>query len=218
MEKAVAQRVPQEGLDEGISQLVQIVAGSLQPLNIRHLDAVDPFHGDDIAAGAFPIYLRNAESGVFFGIFGKFGKGGGLKPQIHLDLGCLFQRASDFHRPQAAGRADETLLQVGDQIHRLQIVLEALANAGANDLDGDLARPFRRIHYRRVNLGDGSGGDRIAKFPVEFRNRPPERTFNISLGRGCGENAMRSCRLARSSAKSAPTTSGLVARNCPIFT
>lgn len=170
MEKTVAQRMPQEGLDQRIGQLVQVVAGCLQSLDIRHLDAVDPFHGDDVAAGAFPIHFGNTEAGILSGIFRKFGKCGGLEPQIHLDLGRLLQRACHFHRPQATGGANETLLQVGNQIHRLEIVLETLTHAGSNDLDGHLARSLWCIHHGRVHLGDGGGGDRVAEFSIKLRN------------------------------------------------
>ncbi len=58
VEEAVAQGVAQEGLDQRISQSIQIVAGGFQSLGVRHLDAVDPFHGHDIAPGALPIHLR----------------------------------------------------------------------------------------------------------------------------------------------------------------
>ncbi|MND62325.1 hypothetical protein D3C80_536070 [compost metagenome] len=78
VEEAIAQRMPQEGLDQRIGELVQVVAGGLQALDIRHLDTVNPFHGDDIATGALPIHLRNTETRIVLGIFGKFGKGGGL--------------------------------------------------------------------------------------------------------------------------------------------
>ncbi len=91
-------------------------------------------------------------------------------------------------------------MQVGDQIHRLEIVLEALSHAGTDHLHCNLAWSLWRIHNRRMDLGDGGGGDRVAKFPVEFRNRPSERSLDIRFG-GCGwekgHAVLKACEIVR---------------------
>ncbi len=89
--------MPQEGLDQCVGEFVQVMAGGLQPFDVRHLDAVDPLHGDDITPGALPIDLGNPEPGIVLGVLRKFGKSGGLEPQIHLDLGGLLQRACHLY-------------------------------------------------------------------------------------------------------------------------
>ena len=99
MEKAVAQRMPQEGLDQRVGEHVEIMAGCLQPLDIGHLDAVDPLHGDDVAAGALPIDFGDAEARILLGVFRYFGERCRLQPQIHLDLGRLLQCPRHFDGP-----------------------------------------------------------------------------------------------------------------------
>ena len=44
VEEAVAQRVAQEGLHQVGGDRLEVVAGGAQGLDVRHLDAVDPFH------------------------------------------------------------------------------------------------------------------------------------------------------------------------------
>ncbi len=59
-------------LDQRVGQLVEIVTGGTQAGDIRHLDAVDPFHGHDIAARALPVDRRNAEARIILDVFGNF--------------------------------------------------------------------------------------------------------------------------------------------------
>ncbi|MDP9732050.1 UNVERIFIED_ORG: hypothetical protein QE448_002125 [Rhizobium sp. SORGH_AS285] len=49
-----------------------------------------------------------------------------------------------------------------------------------------------------MDLGDGGGGDRVAKFPVEFRNRPSERSLDIRFGGCCwekGHAVLKACEI-----------------------
>jgi hypothetical protein len=217
MEETVAQRMAQEGLDQRVGKRVEIVAGGLQPLDIGHLDAVDPLHRDDVAAGALPVDLGTRKPGSSR-VFGDLRKRCRFQAQVHLDLGRLLQSLRDLHRPQPAAGGHEALLQVGNEIHRLEIVGKALSHAGTHHLDGHFPAPLWRHHFRRMHLGDRGGGDRRAEAGVEFLDRSAERASNIGLGGGIRKNAIRSCNCARSSANSTPTTSGRVARNWPILT
>jgi hypothetical protein len=61
-----------------------------------------------------------------------------FQPKVHLDLGRLLQRLRHLDRPQPPAGGHEALLQMGNEIHRLDIVGEALAHAGAHHLDGHL--------------------------------------------------------------------------------
>ncbi len=58
VEEAVAQRVAQERLDEVGGDRLQVVAGGAQRLDVGQLDAVDPVHGEHVAAGALPVDRR----------------------------------------------------------------------------------------------------------------------------------------------------------------
>ncbi|MNS39342.1 hypothetical protein D3C72_716200 [compost metagenome] len=49
-----------------------------------------------------------------------------------------------------------------------------------------------------MHLGNGSRGDRIAEFPVEFRHRPSERALDIGLrrsGREKGHAVLKACEI-----------------------
>ena len=64
MEEAVAQRMAQEGLDQLRGDALEVVAGGAHGLDVRHLDAVDPLHRDDVAAGSLPVHPGHAETGI----------------------------------------------------------------------------------------------------------------------------------------------------------
>ena len=72
----------------------------------------------------------------------------------------------------------ETLLQPRDEEHRLQIVGETLAHAGADDLDGDLLLDAVAQHHGRMHLGDRGGGDRFAEMGIEIGDRAAERDLD----------------------------------------
>ncbi len=72
MEEVVAQRMPQEGLDQRVGEHIEVMAGPPSALDIGHLDAVDPLHGDDVAAGALPIDFGDPEAGILLGVFRYF--------------------------------------------------------------------------------------------------------------------------------------------------
>ena len=92
VEEAVAQRMAQEGLDQRGGDRLEVVAGRAQALDVGHLDAVDPLHGEHVAAGALPVDGRHAEAGIVARVLAELGKGGRLQPQVHLDLGGLGER------------------------------------------------------------------------------------------------------------------------------
>ena len=64
---------------------------------------------------------------------------------------------------------------------------KTLAHAGPHDLDGDLLAALGCFDFGRMHLGDRGGGDRLAEARIEFADRPPERAFDIGLGRSRGE-------------------------------
>ena len=187
MEEAVTQRMAQEGLDQRVGQRIKVVPGGQKPVDIRHLDAVDPFHGDDITSGPFPVHGRNAEPGIVLGILGNLRKGGGLQPQIHFDLGGLLERPGHLDRSQPSGMRQEALLQMRHQIHGFEISGEALAHAGTGHLHGHLAPPLRCVHLGRMHLRNRCGGDRLVEAQVEIFNRAPKRLADRGSGGFCRE-------------------------------
>ena len=148
-----------------------------------------------VAAGALPVDRGHAEARIVLGVLGHLRQGGGLEPQIHLDLGRLLERLGDLHRPQAAGGRHVALLQARDQIEGLEIAVEALAHAGADDLDGDLAGQRRS---RRRPRPDGPGRSRRRRSAARSATKrsstgPAERSLDRALARRFGKVAIRSC-------------------------
>ena len=92
MEEAVAQRMPEKRLNEVAGNRLEVVASGGKASQIVHLDAVDPLHGDHIAAGPLPVDRGHAEAWIVSGVLAELGKCCRLQPHIHLDPGCLRQR------------------------------------------------------------------------------------------------------------------------------
>lgn len=184
MEKAIAQRVAQERLDKRVCKAVEIMSGSAQRIDIGHLDAIDPLHGDDVATGALPIDFRDAEAFVACGVLCNFRQCRGFQPEVHLDPGRLLQRLRHLDRAQPPARGDEPFLQACHQIHDGDIVGEALAHARPYDLDRHLAKAIGRPHLGRVHLCDRGCGNRFADAGIEIVERPAQRAFDIGLGGG----------------------------------
>ena len=168
MEEAVAQCVAQEGLDQQRADGRKIVASGGEALKIVHLDAVDPFHRQHIAARALPIDRGNAEARIVFGVVAQLRQSRRFEPQVHFDAGGLGQRLGHFHRLQAARVGDPFLLQAGDEEVTFKIIGEALAHAGADDFDRDFFRRAVFHDFGGMHLRDGGGGDGVVKRNVKI--------------------------------------------------
>ena len=200
MEEAVAQGVAQEGLDQRVGKRVQIVAGGreaatsdiLMPSIHSMVTTSRPVRSQSTSARGSPDRLC-----VFSA---EFRKGGGLEPQIHLDLRRLLQRLGDLDRTEPAGRGHEALLQVRHEIEGLEIACETLAHAGPDDLDGDLAgqavsgsqpRPDAPGRSRRRRSARSKATNRSStERPSEFRNRArsPPRSGRCPSGPAAGRD------------------------------
>ena len=82
----------------------------------------------------------------------------------------------------------ETLLQPGNEEHGLQIMGKTLANARADDLDGNLLLDAVLQHHCGMDLRNRGSSDRVAEMGVEFGNRTAERGLD---GGACFGNRKR---------------------------
>ncbi len=64
----------QERLDQRFSKLLEIETCRIQRPDIRHLDAIDPFERQDIAARPLPVNIGNAETFIILDVLGNLGK------------------------------------------------------------------------------------------------------------------------------------------------
>lgn len=130
----------QEGLDQCARQFLQIKTGSTQAIDIRHFNAVNPFHGQHIAAGALPIHGRHTETFIFLDILGNFGQSRRFQPQIHLDTRGLCKRFSHHDRTQTARHRYKALLQTRNHEEAFEILRETLTHARTDDFHRNFAR------------------------------------------------------------------------------
>ncbi len=161
VEKSVAQRVAQEGLNEIGRDEVQIVPCGGDGGNVGELDAVHPFHGHAVAARQFPVDGGNAEARIADGVLADLGKGRRLEAQIHLDARRLRQRVDHRDRPEPPHRRHMLFHEPRCGVEGIEIGAETAAHAGPDDLDRHFA-PVAPQH-RAVDLRDGGGGDRVAE-------------------------------------------------------
>ena len=127
---------------------------------VRERDAVDPFDGQHALRGALPVDLGDAEVIIAGRVLRHLRDGSGLEAQVHLELGRCLQRVDDGDRLQAARRRMQALDEAGGEVVAVEVAAELPLDAGAQDLDGDLApAPVGVDDGRLVHLRDGGRGD-----------------------------------------------------------
>ncbi len=82
--------------------------------------------------------VGHAKAFVVLGVLGNLRDGGGLHAEIHLDGDGLGQSIDHGNRPQAPRRRMEALDHPRGEDIVVEVLLEALLDAGAEHLDGDL--------------------------------------------------------------------------------
>ena len=168
MEEAVAHGMPQEALHQERAERLHLVAGGGKRVAIGNRDAVDPFQRQHAPRAARPIDLRHAETCIVLGVLGHLGESGGLHAKIHLDGNGLRQSVDHGDRPKPPGGPVEPLDHARGEDVRVEILLEALLDAGAQHLDRDrLERAVRHPHLGLMHLRDRSGGDRGTELGIE---------------------------------------------------
>jgi hypothetical protein len=95
VEEAVTQRMTQEILDHLAAEIGQVDLCGFKFGAIVQRDAVDPFHGQHMMAGAIPVHGRHPKVRIVAGVLRHLGERGGFQPQIH------------FHRHRARQRIDD---------------------------------------------------------------------------------------------------------------
>jgi len=158
MEEPRADRLGEKADDKPLGDFAKVVAARAQLLDAADLDAVDPLDGHHPAIGAIPVDIRDAVAGDARHLFGKFGGGGRLAPQVELGIGPALEVGDSETRAQARGLAAHLLDMGRSPFVGLDVAREFLADAGAQHLDGDLAaiggQPL-------VDLRDARRADRL---------------------------------------------------------
>ena len=185
VEKAVAQGLAQEGLDDGAAKGDAVMAFGDDGIDIVQRGAVDPFHGENFTRGQIPIDGGDAEIRVVAGVFRHFGQSGGFETEIHLHGHGARERFDDIDEFQAAGLGGERFEESRGIGHGAEIAAEAIADIGAQDFDrhGLALKGGGAMHLR-----DGGGGDGLAEFGKNLIERLAEcglyRVDRIRLGEG----------------------------------
>ena len=175
MEEAVADRMGEEGLDDLAAEAFEIMAGGTQRLDVGEPDTVDPFIDQDLARGQPPVRHRHAEIGVLPGVLGEFGEGRGLEPQIHFHRDGARQGLDHGGHAQAPRLGRAPLGKLRAEAHGGEIAMEAVADAGPEDLDRDLGAV---LQPGAMDLRDRGGRDRLAELGEDRLDRPVRRRLD----------------------------------------
>ena len=177
VEKAVAQRVAQERLDQRAGELGRVEAECGEARGIAERRPVDPFHRQRGAGRAVPIDLRRAKPRIVGEVFGELGSRRRFEAEVHLDLDAARQRLDHFDQAQSTQPRLEPLGAARGVEHVGKIARESPLDAGPDELDRDVAFAVRVADLRLMHLGDRRRGDRFAKFDEQRIDRRAERGF-----------------------------------------
>jgi hypothetical protein len=212
MEEAVADRVAEEALDDRVAQLHQVEPLRAKGVDVGNWRSIDPFGGEHVTRGALPVNLRHAETGIFPGVFRHFRNGCGLHAQVELLLHRLFEHGDGGHGPEPPSFSAELFHKAGGKVVTAEIGSEALSNAGAQHLDGEIP-PIGA--QRLVHLGDGRRSHRGSESREELVHVLAEVVADDALGHVGGEGWQTVLQRLQFKGAAGPTRSGRVARNCP---
>ena len=137
VEKSVAQRMPEKGLDERPRKRPRIEPERGQTVGVGERHALDPFHRHHFARRAVPVDRRRPDFRIIPGILGEFRGGSRLQPKIHFHAHRARQRLDDLNQTQAAHFRRQPLRQPRGEKHVRQIAGEAPFDACAQHLYRD---------------------------------------------------------------------------------
>ena len=162
-------------------------AGASKPrlVNTRGIGggmAVDPLHRQRFAGRAVPVDARAAKIGVAAEVLGELVGGRGLEAKIHFHPHRARERLDDLDEPEAPRVREEALGEPSGEEHVAEIALETAFDARAQNLHRDVALAFVVAHFGAVNLGDRSGGDRVAEFGEHLVDGALERRLDALDG------------------------------------
>ena len=186
-----------------------------QRIAIAHRQAFGPIGGQDAPRTQRPMRHWDLESRVAGSVFREFRRGSGLQAQVLFAGHRLFEMAHHVARAQAAGAGRQDLDQAGAEMERVDVALERSPDAGADDLDRDLAA--RLADAGAMDLRDGGGCDRFGKFAEQLIDGGTQLCRDGLFATSVGKGGRRSCSMRSCPAISGPTTSARVDRICPNF-
>ena len=178
VEKSVPHGLPKEGLDHDASKLRQIVPALTQRSQVRQMNSVDPFDGENVFGRVVPVDGRNTEIGVFARILGVFGGSRRLQPEVHLHLHRTRQRLHDVEHAQPSRLARITLRQRCCEVHVAKVAPESPLDAGTQDFNRHVTQSIGRRDFGAVNLRDRRRRDGLAEFRENSFEPRAERGFD----------------------------------------
>ena len=175
VEKSVAQRGAQKGLDQAARQCARIKSEPNQTLRIGHRDAVDPLHRHHFARGAVPVDGGRANVRIVCGIFREFRRRRGFEPEIHLHPNRAGERLDHLAEAQAAELRRQTLSESRSESHIGEIARKSPFSAGAQHFDRHGPQAVVSLHLSPMHLGDRSGSHRLAEALEQRSDLHPKR-------------------------------------------
>ena len=176
VKKTVAHGMTQKGLDDQAPEARKIERPARKGLDIGERAAVNPFQRQDFAGGAVPIDLGHTKIIIVLDVFGKFGGGRRLQPEIHFHLDRTSQRFDHFDRFQPrALRGNFWARRAAKNMSR-EIAGETPRDAGPQHLDRDVALAVGVLDAGAMHLRDRGGGDRLAEIDTKIIGQRPRES------------------------------------------
>ena len=216
---AVADGMPEKGLDDVARQRDPVVAGGFDGGEVAQADAVDPLRREHVPRGEVPFGPRHAEARIVLRVLGEFRDRRRFEAKIHLDGDGAGERLDDLLRPQAP-HLRRAALERGARRPAWPAGRgrNARARRGARPSRPPLPRPPGSRMRALCTWAMEAAATGSLNSTKEVADRTPERRLDDADRVALGKGGMRSCSRSRSRAAATPTMSGRVARNWPNFT
>ena len=163
VKEAVAQRVAQECLDQHAAEFWQVETLRHETGAVGQRRGVDPFQGQHFLGGAVPVDRRHAEIRIVLGVLGHFRERRRLETEIHFDHHRAAQRVDHLDEAEPPRFGDRFSACTRGEGESAEIGVEALFDAGPQNLDRDGACLARSLDRGAMHLRNRGGGDRRAE-------------------------------------------------------
>ncbi len=183
MKQAVYQNLLKDGVGAVRGDSLKVVAVIAQSVEVRHLDAVHIFQGQDRFSAIIRIGLRNVDRGRLEKVFPKPVDGVPFAVEVHLP----FNGAAKFlHQSQGiedCGALQVAFDQIGQALQNIDVRFDDLDYIRSSYLDDHL---FTAVQSAAMDLSDGGGSQRSeGELGIQGFHRPAEFSLDcLSDGGG----------------------------------
>ncbi len=159
VEEAVAEHLGEKYFDAGAGQARDVHAFGAQRIDLRNRRAVHALHDHHAGGAPVPIHLGQDQQVGALEIAPQLRAVGRLAHQVQFVVQILVELGHHLARLQAPAVGPEGFQQAGGDLQQRDVMLDHRLDAGAQDLDRDLASVRQ---HREMHLGYRGRGHRLA--------------------------------------------------------